>query len=150
MCGFIPFSTTTAILVNSFTLVSIALDRYFAIVKFVKGTWNPSKLFCTSSTIMIWGIAAALASPSLTVYHIAPIYVMETASHDPNILINLKHENMCTCDRVCCQINRFSSAFILEKLIGPISIFRISSNITIPLCFSLYSYHSLWHSSGYT
>lgn len=58
LCSVVPFATTTAILVNSMTLLGIALDRYLAIVKFIKGTWNPSALFCASWAVFVWGLAA--------------------------------------------------------------------------------------------
>lgn len=58
MCGLIPFITTTIILANSFTLVSVAIDRYLAIIKFTKGTWNPSALFCATFATFMWGLAA--------------------------------------------------------------------------------------------
>lgn len=53
-----PFATTAAILVNSLTLVGIALDRYLAVVKFIKGTWDPSAVFCATWAVFVWGLAA--------------------------------------------------------------------------------------------
>lgn len=50
-----------AILANSFTLVGIALDRYFAVVKIVKGSWEPSGILCGVFALGIWALAAGLA-----------------------------------------------------------------------------------------
>lgn len=58
LCSLVPFASTAAILVNSLTLVGIALDRYWAVVKFINGTWNPSAVFCTAWAVFVWGLAA--------------------------------------------------------------------------------------------
>lgn len=60
MCGFAPFATTTAILVNSLTLVGISLDRYISVVKVIKGTWEPNAIFCATWALLIWGLAAGV------------------------------------------------------------------------------------------
>lgn len=57
LCSVVPFVTTTAILVNSLTLVGIALDRYSA-VKVFRVNWNPNPWFCISWAILVWGFAA--------------------------------------------------------------------------------------------
>lgn len=57
LCGLIPFITTLAILVNSFTLVGIAIDRYLAVIRWIKGTWEPSTLFCGAGAVFVWGLA---------------------------------------------------------------------------------------------
>lgn len=58
LCGLIPFATTLAILVNSFTLVGIAVDRYIAVIKIIKGSWEPSTIFCVAFAVAVWGLAA--------------------------------------------------------------------------------------------
>lgn len=58
MCGLIPFATTLAILVNSFILVGIAMDRFVAVVPIIKGAWEPSKIFCMTFAVAVWGLAA--------------------------------------------------------------------------------------------
>lgn len=58
MCGLIPFATTLAILVNSFILVGIAMDRFVAVAKIIKGAWEPSKIFCITFAVAAWGLAA--------------------------------------------------------------------------------------------
>lgn len=60
LCSLIPFAQTAAILVNSLTLVGIALDRYWAVVKFIHGTWNPSAILCTAWAVFVWGLAAGM------------------------------------------------------------------------------------------
>lgn len=54
----IPFASTAAILVNSLTLVGIALDRYWAVVKVINGIWNPSAVLCTAWAVFVWGLAS--------------------------------------------------------------------------------------------
>lgn len=78
MCAFIPFVTTMAILANSMTLVGIALDRYFAVIRIVKGPWEPGRTFCIAGTILLWGLAAGISSPMLTSYTIFDIFVIMT------------------------------------------------------------------------
>ena len=64
------------VLVNSILLVCIALDRYMAVVRIVKGTWEPGKLFCISCCVLIWGFSAAVSSPLLTLYDYFKIYIV--------------------------------------------------------------------------
>lgn len=99
MCGFIPFVTTLAILVNSFTLVGIAVDRYLAIVRWIKGTWEPSKLFCGAGAVFVWGLAAGISSPMLSSYYIAEFYIIFT-DPDNQSMIGIEQAEMCTSDKV--------------------------------------------------
>lgn len=81
MCNWVPFFTTQAIIVNSITLVCIALDRYMAVVKVLKSSWEPRALSCIIGTIVVWAIGAGIASPMVSAYFIVDIVVAET---DPN------------------------------------------------------------------
>lgn len=65
-----------AVLVNSILLVCIALDRYMAVVRIVKGSWEPSKLFCVTCCAIIWGFSAAVSSPLLSIYDYFRVYVV--------------------------------------------------------------------------
>lgn len=58
LCSLNAFLSTTAILANSFTLVTIALDRYMAIFKTAKGTWGTSITFCCTYIILLWAVSA--------------------------------------------------------------------------------------------
>lgn len=60
MCSAIPFVTTMAIITNSFTLVGIALDRYIAVVKIVKTSYEPSGILCCVLTVVIWALAGGV------------------------------------------------------------------------------------------
>lgn len=71
-----------AVLVNSILLVCIALDRYMAVVRIVKGSWEPSKLFCVTCCVIIWGFSAAVSSPLLSIYDYFRVYVVPLP--DPN------------------------------------------------------------------
>lgn len=64
------------VLVNSILLVCIALDRYMAIIRIVKGSWEPGNLFCLTCCILIWGFSAAVSSPLLTIYDYIKIYIV--------------------------------------------------------------------------
>lgn len=102
MCAFIPFVTTMAILANSMTLVGIALDRYFAVIRIVKGPWEPGRAFCVAGTILLWGLAAGISSPMLTSYTIFDVYVIIT-SHpsSPLTILGLEEFQVCAGEKVC-------------------------------------------------
>lgn len=109
MCGFIPFVTTLAILVNSFTLVGIAVDRYLAVVRWIKGTWEPSKLFCAAGAVFVWGLAAGISSPMINSYYIAEFYIIETDPNNHSHEIDVTLAEMCTSEKVIAQF-LFSTA----------------------------------------
>lgn len=67
-CFFLPFMQTLSVLVNSITLASIALDRYLAVVRLLKGQWDPGFYFCIVSFAIIWGVSAIISSPMLFIY----------------------------------------------------------------------------------
>jgi hypothetical protein len=64
------------VLANSIMLVCIAFDRYMAVVRIVKGSWEPSKLFCIACCTIIWGFSAAVSSPLLAIYQHYKIYIV--------------------------------------------------------------------------
>uniref|UniRef100_A0A182QW88 G-protein coupled receptors family 1 profile domain-containing protein n=1 Tax=Anopheles farauti TaxID=69004 RepID=A0A182QW88_9DIPT len=88
MCTFSPFVQTMAVLVNSITLVAIALDRYMAVRSLVKGIWEPNGWFCATCAVLIWGLAAGIASPMLTLYEVYDIVVLTTDSQQPIEIVN--------------------------------------------------------------
>uniref|UniRef100_A0AAG5DUN5 G-protein coupled receptors family 1 profile domain-containing protein n=1 Tax=Anopheles atroparvus TaxID=41427 RepID=A0AAG5DUN5_ANOAO len=88
MCTFSPFVQTMAVLVNSITLVAIALDRYMAVVRLMKGTWEPNGWFCVTCAVLIWGLGAGISSPMLTLYTMYDIVVLTTDSQQPGAIIN--------------------------------------------------------------
>lgn len=100
MCGFIPFVTTLAILVNSFTLVGIAIDRYLAVVRWVNGTWEPSKLFCGAAAVFVWGLAAGISSPMISSYFIAEFFIITTDPNNKSHWIDVTEAEMCTSIKV--------------------------------------------------
>lgn len=64
------------VLTNSIMLVCIALDRYMAIVRILKGSWEPSKLFCLACCTIIWGFSAAISSPLISIYEFHRVYII--------------------------------------------------------------------------
>lgn len=75
-CSLFAFLQTLVILTNSIMLVCIALDRYMAIVRILKGSWEPSKLFCLACCTIIWGFSAAISSPLISIYEFHRVYVI--------------------------------------------------------------------------
>lgn len=71
-----PFAQTMAVLVNSILLVFIALDRYMAIKRIDKGSWEPTKLFCVGCCMFIWGFSAAVSSPLIRMYNFYEVHVV--------------------------------------------------------------------------
>lgn len=101
MCAFIPFVTTMAILANSMTLVGIALDRYFAVIRIVKGPWEPGRTFCIAGTILLWGLAAGISSPMLTSYTIFDVFVIITTHPiNPINILRLEEFQVCAGEKV--------------------------------------------------
>lgn len=106
MCAFIPFVTTMAILANSMTLVGIALDRYFAVIRIVKGPWEPGTTFCIAGTILLWGLAAGISTPMLTSYSIFDIWVIITNHPIDLTVFDLKQFQVCAGEKVIILTNK--------------------------------------------
>lgn len=89
------------VLVNSVLLVCIALDRYMAVVRLDKGSWEPGKVFCLSCCVLIWGFAAGVSSPMLNIYDYFKIYVVplpDPDEVDPILTYYVAH--LCGSDKV--------------------------------------------------
>ena len=82
MCGFLPFITTAAILASSMTLVGIAVDRYFAVMKAVISFWNPDAVLCVISVCGIWAAAFGIASPVFIIYVLIPVYILKAGDDE--------------------------------------------------------------------
>lgn len=90
-----------AVLVNSILLVCIALDRYMAVVRIVKGTWEPSKLCCITCCVIIWGFSAAVSSPLLTIYDYFVLYIVPLPDpEDDNPVLTYYVGHICGSDKV--------------------------------------------------
>lgn len=76
MCNFVPFATTAAILASSMTLVGIAVDRYYAVMKAVIGFWQPTVISSSVCMFCIWLASVGIACPVLTIYNMLPVYVL--------------------------------------------------------------------------
>lgn len=97
-----PFSQTLAVLVNSILLILIALDRYMAIKRVNKGPWKPTKVFCVTCCLLIWGFAAAAASPLLRMYNYNKVYVVP--DYNNNDSSSYYTGFMCGRSEVCFEI----------------------------------------------
>lgn len=110
LCSWIPFLTTLAILVNSITLVCIALDRYMAVVKVVlKSAWEPRLLYCLVGTACVWVCGAGVASPMLFAYSTMDVTVAETDPNNRTIGIRKYDAKICVNDKVSLNILESSS-----------------------------------------
>lgn len=85
MCSLVPFATTSAILAGSMTLVGIAVDRYFAVMKAVTGFWNPSAISCIVCMLCIWLTSIGISCPVFTVYDSIPVYILTEEHETANV-----------------------------------------------------------------
>ncbi|XP_050323695.1 uncharacterized protein LOC126755285 [Bactrocera neohumeralis] len=76
MCHVVPSITTAAILVSSITLVGIAMDRYFAVMRAVISFWNPGVIFCVLSMLALWAAAIGTSWPVFGVYELYPVHIL--------------------------------------------------------------------------
>lgn len=86
-----------AVVVNSILLVCIACDRYMAVVRVTRGRWEPGKLFCLTCCALIWGMAAGVSSPMLTLYDYKEIYIAVNGT-DGEVKYTPAH--WCICEKV--------------------------------------------------
>lgn len=102
------------VLVNSILLVCIALDRYMAVIRICKGSWEPSKLCTLSSCVLIWGFSAAVSSPLLTIYDHSKVYVVplpDPEEEDPELTYYVA--NLCGSNKV--NVNKDFVEFFTDK-----------------------------------
>lgn len=99
MCTFAPFFQTMAVLVDSITLVAIALDRYMAVVRLAKGSWEPSGVFCIACAVLIWGLSAGVASPMLTLYQIYNVIVLTADRSHSDVITGYFLAQICATDK---------------------------------------------------
>ncbi|XP_019527547.3 neuropeptide Y receptor type 5 [Aedes albopictus] len=99
MCTFAPFFQTMAVLVDSITLVAIALDRYMAVVRLNKGAWEPSGVLCVACAVLIWGLAAGVSSPMLTLYQIYTVIVLIADRTHSDVITGYFLAQICATDK---------------------------------------------------
>lgn len=99
MCTFAPFFQTMAVLVDSITLVAIALDRYMAVVRLTKGAWEPSGVLCVACAVLIWGLAAGVSSPMLTLYQIYHVIVLIADRTHSDVITGYFLAEICATDK---------------------------------------------------
>lgn len=102
LCGALPFLTTWAILVNSFVLVAIALDRYVAVGKVWRLPlgWEPSGAWCAALATVAWLAGAAVAAPMVLRYQFVDVFIIETNPANRTEQIDVQLAHMCLGDKV--------------------------------------------------
>lgn len=80
--------------------MGIAVDRYLAIVQWIKGTWEPSKLFCGAGAVFVWGLAAGISSPMISSYFIVEFYIIHTDPDNRSHMIDIEEAEMCSSEKV--------------------------------------------------
>lgn len=102
MCSAVPFMTTWAVLVNSFVLVAIALDRYVAVGKVWKMPkgWEPTLLVCIGVAAVAWTLGAAIAVPMLTGYETVDVFVIATDPANRTIQVDVWPAQVCVGGKV--------------------------------------------------
>ncbi|XP_058456327.1 alpha-2A adrenergic receptor [Malaya genurostris] len=127
-CSFAPYFQTLAILVNSATLVAIALDRYMAVMQLTKGNYEPSKVFCITCAVLIWGLSAGVSSPMLTLYQIYDIVVLIMDPSNPEIVNGSFLAKICATDK---SKNGYYFGIIFTIIFLPLSLSFIWLNSII-------------------
>lgn len=94
LCSTIPFFQVVGILANSMILIVIALDRYMAVKKVINGAWQPTKTFCYTCAILIWGLSAGIGSPTMTAYSLVEFPIILTDKNNHSIWIDLSFGHM--------------------------------------------------------
>lgn len=81
------------IISNSMILVVIALDRYMAVKKILRSSWEPTRTFCFIIAIFIWALAAGISSPNMMAFSVVEYGIILTNpdDHDEWYDIDLGH-----------------------------------------------------------
>lgn len=109
-----PFLTTWAVLVNSFVLVAIALDRYVAVGKMwrMPHGWEPSSTWCAALAAVAWLAGAAVAGPMVQRYHYVDVFIIETNPANRTEQIDVQLAHMCLGDKVRVLLKMVSDLFV--------------------------------------
>lgn len=103
-CTLFPFFQTLSVLANSITLTVIALDRYMAIIRIVKGIWEPKQAFCNTCAVLIWGLAMGVSSPMIGMYKYIKVYLIPRPVNEEDLdnaeLTNFPFIYICAHDKV--------------------------------------------------
>lgn len=146
-CSLFSFLQTMVVLTNSIMLVCIAFDRYMAILRILKGSWEPSKLFCIACCTIIWGFSAAISSPLISIYEFHRVYVIpEPEKRGDELTYYIGY--MCASDKVRKWEKGKSNKFSVK--IENHFIDRKRMDIILQSCRLLYFYPSLLPLSGWT
>lgn len=132
MCGAIPFLTTWAVLVNSFTLVVIAVDRYVAVGRVFRLTriFRLSGFWCTCIVAAIWGVGAAVSAPMALRYVHLDVFVVQTNAANRSEAIGLRQVQMCLSEKAP-NLEYFTTVFAV--LYGPTVVVFVWLNVVIAL-----------------
>jgi hypothetical protein len=118
MCLITPFVQTTALLANSITLVAIALDRYIAVGKIIKQTWDPTMMWCVITALFIWALSAGISSPMFTLYELYNVLILIPDPNNSTIPVDYSIAQVCATNKTeSFQYFLFIFAFIFTPLL---------------------------------
>lgn len=60
-----------------------------AVKKVINGAWQPTKTFCYTCAILIWGLSAGIGSPTMSSYTLLEFPIIITDKNDPDIWLDL-------------------------------------------------------------
>lgn len=86
------------------SLVTIALDRYLAVLNQSKSKFLQSKLVCFSGFAIIWLISGTISSRSLFSYYVADIYVVPDSEEH---MANFYQASLCMVHSLVCHSINF-------------------------------------------
>lgn len=90
------------------SLVTIALDRYFAVLNKSKSKLIQSKLFCILGFLAIWIFSGTISSPMLFSYKIEEVVIVPDDNH-----LGFYRAKLCMTDPVSVTMENLPSIFIL-------------------------------------
>jgi hypothetical protein len=97
----IPFVQTSTVLINSISLVCIAMDRYLAVLNIPKSPILQRKWFSVSALILVWATGFAISIPTLSSYVIEEVIVYPHEFEEQFYVAYV-----CQTDMVCnCNLN---------------------------------------------
>lgn len=106
----LPLVQVLVVLVNSILLVCISIDRYMALLRIVKVSWEPSKQLSVTCCVMVWGFAIAVSSSQLDVYDFYTVYVVPLPDpHEEDPILTFYVAHLCGSDKV--QLNLLKNTF---------------------------------------
>lgn len=80
----VPFVQTAAVLIESMSLILIALDRFLAVRNKSNAKLLQSKLFCLAVILCVWTVGFSISSPVLFSYeHVEAVVIPDDVAASP-------------------------------------------------------------------